>query len=86
MLGLDKMTEAVVTILTAIVGLAMLAVLVSKKSQTPAVLQAAWSGFNNALGVAEAPVTGAQYRVDLSYPKASFLDFTGMSNQYGLAF
>lgn len=77
MLGLDKMTEAVVTIATAIVGLAMLAVLVSKKAQTPQVIQAAASGFNNALGIAEAPVTGASYRPVLSYPSQSFIDFTG---------
>jgi len=65
---MSAMTEAVVTIATAIVGLAIVAVLVSKNAQTPAVIQSAASGFNNALGVAEAPVTGASYTPDLSYP------------------
>lgn len=86
MLGLDKMTEAVVTIATAIVGLAMLSVLVSRKAQTPQVIQAAGSAFSNALGVAESPVTGINYRLDLTYPRASFLDFTGMNNQFGQSY
>jgi hypothetical protein len=84
MLGLDKMTEAVVTIATAIVGLAMLAVLVSRKSQTPDVIHAAGSAFSNALGIAEAPVTGVNYQPVLTYPGGSFLDLTGHNN-YALA-
>jgi hypothetical protein len=67
----EKLVEAIVTIATAIVGLAIISVLVSKKAQTPAVIQAAASGFNNALGVAESPVTGATYHIDLSYPSSS---------------
>jgi hypothetical protein len=65
---MNTMTEALVTIATAIVGLAIIATLVSKKSQTPAVIQASGSAFSNALGVAESPVTGATYNLDLSYP------------------
>jgi anti-sigma-K factor RskA len=60
--------EGVVTIALAIVGLAIVATLVSRNAQTPAVLQAAASGFSNALGVAESPVTGSSYSIDLSYP------------------
>jgi hypothetical protein len=59
--------EGLVTIALAIVGLAIVSVLVSRNAQTPAVIQAAASGFNNALGVAEAPVTGAGYTPNLSY-------------------
>jgi len=70
--------EGVVTIAMAIVTLGMISVLVSKRAQTPAVIQAAGSAFSNALGVAESPVTGATYRLDLSYPHASAgSDFTG---------
>jgi hypothetical protein len=65
---LNTLTEALVTIATAIVGLAIVAVLVSKKAQTPQVIQASGSAFSNALGVAESPVTGATYTLDLSYP------------------
>ena len=65
---MNTLIEAGVTIATAIVGLAIVSVLVSKRSQTSNVIQAAASGFNNALGVAEAPVTGASYSPNLSYP------------------
>jgi PRD1 phage membrane DNA delivery len=60
--------ESLTTIALAIVGLATVAVLVSKKAQTPAVIQAGGSAFSNALGIAEAPVTGASYSPVLSYP------------------
>jgi PRD1 phage membrane DNA delivery len=69
---MNTITEAIVTIATAIVGLAILAVLVSKKAQTPQVIQASGSAFSNALGVAESPVTGATYNIDLSYPGQDF--------------
>lgn len=60
--------EMIVTIALAIVGLAVVATLVSRKAQTPAVIQASGSAFSNALAVAESPVTGATYNIDLSYP------------------
>ena len=66
-------TEAVVTIATAIVGVALLALLVSQKSNTANVVQAFGSAFNNALGIAEAPVTGASYTPVLSYPSSGGL-------------
>lgn len=64
--------EAIMTIALAIVSLATVAVLVSKKAQTPAVIQAAGSAFGNSLAVAESPVTGATYHIDLSYPGQDF--------------
>lgn len=48
--------EALVTVLTAIIGVAILAVLVSKNSQTAAVIQSFGTAFSQALGVA----TGAK--------------------------
>lgn len=63
--------EAVVTIATAIIGVAILAVLVSQKSNTTNVIQAFGSAFSNALGIAEAPVTGASYTPNLAYPSSS---------------
>lgn len=71
---MNTLTEMIITVAVAIVGLAMVSVLVSKKSQTPAVIQSAGSAFSNALGVAESPVTGATYTMDLSYPGT---DLTG---------
>jgi PRD1 phage membrane DNA delivery len=64
----NQIAEMIVTIATAIVGLAIVSVLVSRKSQTPQVIQASGSAFSNALAVAESPVTGATYNIDLSYP------------------
>lgn len=64
-------TEAVVTIATAIVGVALLAVLVSQKSNTTGVVQAFGSAFTNALGVAESPVTGASFTPSGAYPASN---------------
>jgi hypothetical protein len=64
--------ETIVTIGTAIVTLGIVAVLVSRKAQTPQVIQSAGSAFSNALGIAEAPVTGAHYTPNLSYPGQDF--------------
>lgn len=69
---MNNTMEAVVTVATAITGVALLALLVSKKSNTAAVIQSAASGFSNALGVAVSPVTGQSYSMDLSYPNAGF--------------
>lgn len=69
---MSGITEAIVTIALAIVGLAIVATLVSRKAQTPAVIQAAASGFNNALATAEAPVTGAIANPVLAYPSVGF--------------
>jgi hypothetical protein len=59
---MDRLTEGIVTILTAIVGVAILAVLVSSRSNTAGVLGAAGSAFSNALSAATGPVTGATAR------------------------
>lgn len=60
--------EPLVGIAALIVGVAIVAVLVSTRSNTPAVLQAAGSAFSNSLGVAVSPVTGSQPQLNLSYP------------------
>ena len=69
---MQPMTEAVVTILLALFGVAMVSVIVSRKAQTPAVIQSAASGIGNILGVAESPVTGVGYGINLSYPGQDF--------------
>lgn len=56
---MNQLTESVVTILTAIVGVAILSVLVSQRSNTAGVFSAAGSAFANALSAATGPVTGA---------------------------
>lgn len=67
---MHNLTEVASTFLLTIAGVAIVALLVSKKSQTPAVLQAGFSGYNNALAVAVAPVTGAVPQPDLQYPNS----------------
>ena len=69
---MTEIVEAAVTLALALVGVALLAGLVSKNAQTPQVIQAAASGFGNSLAVAESPVTGSATHIDLSYPGTMF--------------
>lgn len=50
--------SGVITVATAIVGVAILAVLVSKNAQTPQVIGAAGKSFAGVLSAAVSPVTG----------------------------
>jgi hypothetical protein len=49
----------IVTVLTAIVGVAILSVLVSRNSQTPKVVESFGNAFSGALRAATAPVTNS---------------------------
>lgn len=71
---MNSITEAIVTVLLMIGGIAMASVLVSRNANTAGVLQAGGSAFGNALAVAQSPVTGTQVTPNLSYPSQS--DFT----------
>ncbi|MDE2104365.1 MAG: hypothetical protein KGL39_44415 [Patescibacteria group bacterium] len=55
------MISAVVTVATAIVGIAILAVIVSRQSNTAGVIQAASSGFAQDISAAVAPVSGGTF-------------------------
>lgn len=55
---MDKWTPAIVSILTGIVGVAIVAVLVSKKSATSDVLKSFFSGYATIIQAAVSPVTG----------------------------
>lgn len=55
---MNDLTQAMITIFTAIVGVAILSVLVSKNSQTGNVLTSFGQMFSNSLSAATAPVTG----------------------------
>lgn len=57
----EQLITSVVTVLTAIVGVAIIATLVSKNAQTPQVIQAGGSAFSSALGTALSPVTGSGF-------------------------
>lgn len=54
----DRLVTSVVTVLVAIVGVAIIAVLVSKNANTSGVLTAGGNAFSSALGAALSPVTG----------------------------
>jgi hypothetical protein len=56
---MNQLTETAATIGLAIVGVAILALIVSRKSNTAGVISALGASFSNALGVATSPVTGA---------------------------
>ncbi|HNB00953.1 MAG TPA: hypothetical protein PLK61_04045 [Nitrosomonas sp.] len=55
---MDQLFTSLVSIATAITGVAIVAVLVSRNSQTPDVIDSAGRAFSNALGVAVSPVSG----------------------------
>lgn len=60
--------ESVASIALAVIGLATVAVIISKKSNTADVIRAGASGLANNIGVAVSPVTGANPSFDLGYP------------------
>lgn len=55
---MNRVGEEIATILTAIIGVAILAVLVSKNANTSGVIAAGGKAFAQDLGVAISPVTG----------------------------
>lgn len=56
---MNQLTETAASIGLAIVGVAILALIISRKSNTAGVIGAIGASFSNALGVAISPVTGA---------------------------
>ena len=54
--------QGIVSIALAIVGIAIVATLVSKNAQTPQVLRAASQGFAYDISAAVSPVTGATFQ------------------------
>lgn len=54
---MGKLTESALTIAIAVIGLATLAVIVSKKAQTPAVIKSLADGFSTMLKTAVSPIS-----------------------------
>jgi hypothetical protein len=54
----EQLITSVVTVLTAIIGVAIIATLVSKNANTAGVIKAGSQGFSTALSTALSPVTG----------------------------
>jgi hypothetical protein len=57
----DQLWSGVVTIATAIIGVAILAVIVSRNSNTAGVLKAAGGAFSQSLATAVSPITGGGF-------------------------
>jgi hypothetical protein len=57
----NEIIAGIVTVATAIVGVAIIAVLVSGQAKTSQVLQAGGQAFSSALGTAVSPVTGGGF-------------------------
>lgn len=73
---MNQLVEATITIVLAVIGLAMVSVLVSKNAQTGNVIQSGASGIGNLIAVAQSPVTGESVAINLSYPGGGFGGFT----------
>lgn len=54
----DQLIASVVTVLTAIIGLAIIAVLVSQKAATSSVISAGGNAFSSAISAATNPFSG----------------------------
>jgi hypothetical protein len=55
----DKVITEIVTVITAIIGVAIIAVLVSRNSNTGSVLTSAGQALSSVLNTAVSPVTGS---------------------------
>jgi len=69
----DSLISSVVAILTAIIGVAIIAALVSQKAQTAQVITAGGNAFSGILSSALGPITGSSsfnggYASSLSFP------------------
>jgi len=69
---MNQLVNGVIVILTAIIGVAILSVIVSKQSNTVAVLGAGQQAFSGALGTALSPVTGSSLSTTSSYNPTSY--------------
>ena len=55
---MNRIGEEVATILTAVIGVAILAVILSKRSNTTGVIDSGAKGFSSILSTALSPITG----------------------------
>jgi len=77
---MNEATTAIVSITAGITGLALMAVLVSQKSNTANVLSAFGNAFSNMLSAATAPVTGAATAPVNSSSGIQSLNFGGLGS------
>jgi hypothetical protein len=80
---MNEVLRDITTIALAIVGVAVLAILVSRKANTSGVINASSSAYNTALATAEGPVTGYTPGPPIY---ASGLGFGGFQSEFGSGF
>lgn len=73
---MNQLVNSMTVLVSAIIGVAILSVLVSRNSNTTGVIQAASQGFGSMLSAAEGPITGAGGGMGLG---------TMGSNQFGFS-
>lgn len=64
----NQLVNSVVTVAVAIIGVAIIAVLVSKNANTTGVINSASSGFSQSLATALSPVTGSSSSLGMGFP------------------
>ena len=82
---MSQITEAIMSIAALVVGLTILSVIVSGKSNTVGVINSLSAGFANSLSAATAPVTGSSTAPVVSPNSGLFGNFTGSFSNYQLA-
>ena len=70
---MNEITTALTTVLVAIIGVATVAVVLSKNANTAAVEQNLFVGFSQALGAAVSPITQANSFGSMNYSYAGVL-------------
>lgn len=69
---MNQAVDGIISVALAIVGIAIVAVLVSRQSDTKNVIGAAGSAFSNAIRAATGPVTGGSIGVQTGYSGGQF--------------
>ena len=78
---MERVTVIIVGFFGVIVGLAMVAILISQKANTSSIIQALASGGSSLIGTAISPVTGASGSgTQLTYPTAQTGSTTSSTN------
>lgn len=76
----DHIIASIVTVVTAIIGVAIIAVLVSQKAQTAGVITSASAALANDLSAALAPVTGVSASINTGGGGFGLGGFSGLGN------
>lgn len=80
---MNQVTEIVLTFVVGIIGIAVLALLISPKARTSEVIQSLASGMANNIAVAQSPVTGNKVDIVTAYPNSGgFSALNGPANLF----